>query len=77
MESEVGVMAAYIVKQIYEADFGCEGMPDGSKIQAQVLLRSEDSEEISVMIPDRKLYDKGINEGDWVHFDVDGNIMKE
>jgi hypothetical protein len=41
------------------------------------LLRSEDGKEISVMIPDKELYNKGINEGDWVHFDVDGNIAKE
>lgn len=70
-------MATYIVKQIYEADFGCEGMPDGSEIQAEVLLRSESGEEISVMVPDKELYAKDINEGDWVHFDVDGSIIKE
>lgn len=71
-------MAAYIVKQIYEADFGCEGMPDGSEIQAEILLRSEDGEEISVMVPDGELYDKNINEGDRVHFDAaDGSIIKE
>jgi len=70
-------MTAYIVKRITEADFGCEGIPDGGEMQAELMLRSEDGEEITVTAPDKELYEKHINEGDWVRFDIDGKIIKE
>jgi len=70
-------METYIVKQICEADFGCEGMPDGSKVQVEVLLCSGDGKELRVTAADKELYAKNINEGDKVYFDTDGSMQKE
>ncbi len=67
----------YIVKQITEPDFGCEGRPEGYVTMDTVLLRDESGFEINVEISDSELYDKDINEGDWVYFDLDNQIFKD
>lgn len=28
-------------------------------------------------VPDKELYEKGINEGDWVYFDLNNSIYKD
>jgi len=67
----------YIVKQIMEPDYGCEERPDGYIAMDRVILRDGDGQEISMEIPDKELYDKDINEGDWVFFDRDNQIYKD
>ena len=67
----------YIVKQIIEPDFGCEGRPEGYITDDNVLLRDANGQEISIEIPDSELYEKNINEGDWVYFDLNNQIFKE
>lgn len=67
----------YIVKQIMEPDYGCEERPEGYIAMDKVILRDGDGQEISMEIPDKELYDKDINEGDWVYFDVDNQIYKD
>lgn len=70
-------MTSYVVTDIKEEDFGCEGMPEGHERKDEVLLRSIDGEKISVTILDKELYAAEINVGDWVHFDIAGRICKE
>jgi len=70
-------MTAYVVTEIKEEDFGCEGMPEGYTRKDEVLLRAVDGEKICVKVSDKELYEKNINVGDWVHFDIEGNVIKE
>ena len=60
-----------------EPDYGCEERPEGYIAMDKVILRDGDGQEISMEIPDKELYDKDINEGDWVYFDVDNQIYKD
>ncbi len=64
----------YIVKDIIEPDFGCEGLPDGQEPCCEVLLE-DDRGVSSVRMPDRELYEKDINAGDRVEI-VNGMIRK-
>lgn len=43
----------------------------------KVILRDENGIEIDMAISDSTLYDKDINEGDWVYFDPNNQIFKE
>lgn len=67
----------YIVKQILEPDFGCEERQDDYVVMDNVILRDENGSEIDMKIPDSELYEKDINEGDWVFFDLNNHIFKE
>ena len=60
-----------------EPDYGCEERPEGYIAMDKVILRDGDGQEISMEIPDKELYDKDINDGDWVYFDVDNQIYKD
>lgn len=66
----------YVVKQILEPDYGCEERPDDYMAVDKVLLRDENGQEIEMDIPDKELYEKDIDEGDWVYFDVHNLIFK-
>lgn len=67
----------YIVKKILEPDNGCEERPDDYITIDRVILRDESGSEISMEISDSELYEKDINEGDWVFFDLNNQIFKE
>ena len=67
----------YIVKRIMEPDYGCEERPDDYVPMDKVLLRDENGQEIERVISDTELYEKDINEGDRVHFDINNVIHKE
>ena len=67
----------YVVKKILEPDYGCEERPDDYVVVDKVLLRDENGQEIEMDIPDKELYEKDINESDWVYFNVDNVIFKE
>ena len=67
----------YIVKKILEPDSGCEERPDDYIAMDSVVLRDENGSEISMEISDSELYEKDINEGDWVFFDLNNQIFKE
>ena len=41
------------------------------------ILRNENGSEIDMEIPEAELYEKDINEGDWVYFDLENRIYKE
>lgn len=40
-------------------------------------MRDENGQEIEMDVMDAELYQKDINEGDWVYFNVDNVIFKE
>ena len=67
----------YIVKKIMDPDYGCEERPDDYIAMDIVVLRDDSGSEISMEIPDSELYEKNINEGDWVFFDLNNQIFKE
>ena len=67
----------YIVKKIMEPDYGCEERPDNYIAMDRVLLRNENGMEIELEIADNELYEKDINEGDWVYFDRNNQMFKE
>ena len=66
----------YIVERILEPDYGCEERADDYVAIDRVVLKDEDGQEISRKIPDKELYDKDINEGDYVYFDKENQISK-
>ena len=67
----------YIVKKIMELDYGCEERPEGYITMDHLILRDESGQEIDFEVADQELYDKNINEGDWVYFDLNNVIFKE
>lgn len=67
----------YIIKRIQESDYGCEESSDEYIAMDKVILRDESGSEINMEISDSELYEKGINEGDWVFFDLNNQIFKE
>ena len=67
----------YVVKQILEPDYGCEERPDDYVPMDRLTLRDINGREIDIEVSDSELYEKDINEGDWVYFDVNNTIFKE
>ena len=67
---------SYIVKHIYEADYGCEERPAGYKPKDIVVLSDDSGVEIRLEIADEELVSKGINEGDMVMLDGNNDISK-
>lgn len=56
----------YKILEIYEADFGCEERPEGQETMVQVKLQSEEGDIQCMLVPDRRLYELGVDEGDEV-----------
>ena len=69
-------MIKQLVLQIQEPDYGCEERPDDYVAMDEVTLRTKDGD-IVVEVSDKELYEKNINVGDWVYFDVHNVIRKE
>ena len=66
-----------LVIKIQEPGYGCEERPDNYIAEDKVTLRGEEGEIIVIEVPDKELYKKNINEGDWVYIDVRDVIYKE
>lgn len=63
-------MNTYKVINIFEQDFGCEGLPDGQEYSVNVILENlETKERITITQVDAELYKKNINIKDIVSFD--------
>lgn len=63
-------MNTYKVINIFEQDFGCEGLPDGQEYSVNVILENlETKERITITQVDSELYKKNINIKDIVSFD--------
>lgn len=54
------------VIQIFDEDYGCEGIPDGQELMCNVFLQDTDGNQILIKIPDSYITENGINEGDIV-----------
>ncbi len=67
----------FVVRNIYEEDFGCEGRPEGAELSCILDLRSDTGEEIEVKVTDAELTEKKIDVGDWVYFDSQSVIHKD
>lgn len=62
-------MNTYKVINIFEQDFGCEGLPEGKEYSVDVILENcETKETFTVSAPDAQLYEKDINIGDLVTY---------
>lgn len=67
-------MEIYSVKQITEADYGCE---ETSRKEPMALVKiASESEEKCLEISERELDEKGISEGKKVCFNKDGDLLK-
>ena len=64
----------YKILEIYEADFGCEERPEGQETMVQVKLQSEEGDIQCMLVPDRRLYELGVDEGEEVQV-KDGTIL--
>lgn len=64
----------YKILEIYEDDFGCEERPEGQETMVQVKLQSEEGDIQCMLVPDRRLYELGVDEGDEVQV-KDGTIL--
>lgn len=53
----------YIIRQIDEADFGCEGRPQGYVPMVKVYLEDESGAELIVDMEDAVMYDRQLDEG--------------
>lgn len=53
----------YKVVDIIEPDFGCEGIPDGEVLMDDIVLLSQDGEQITLKAEDEMLYKDGIDVG--------------
>lgn len=63
-------MKKYKVINIYEQDFGCEGLPEGKELSVDVVLCDiEGKEEVTISVPDAELYEKNIDVGSIVSYD--------
>ena len=67
----------YTVKRIDEdLIFGCEERPDDVPVMAIVTLVDSSGEEVTVNAEDAELYERNINEGDKVCFNVNNKLEK-
>ncbi len=69
-------MAVFKIITIAEADFGCEGVPDGQPIKDEVTIEGEDGKQFIMQIEDTLLYERDLNEGDSFTIDENGNPVK-
>lgn len=44
----------YTIKDITEADYGCEELPDGAQVMCRLVLETEDGMETVREVPDEK-----------------------
>ncbi len=62
-------MNTYKVINIFEEDFGCEGLPEGQEYTVNVILENCKTKElITISQPDAELYKKNININDIVFY---------
>ena len=67
----------YTVKRIDgDLNFGCEERPDDAPVMAIVTLVDSSGKEVTVKAEDARLYERNINEGDKVCFDVNNKLEK-
>ena len=65
----------YRVLQIYDPDYGCEGVPDGEKPRCPVVLEDENGIRRTVLQDDEYLTRMAIDEGAAVRIDDRGKLI--
>lgn len=76
MKKKAGFSYVIYCKKIMEPDYGCEDRLDDYIAMDKVILLDESGFEISMKISDSELYEKDINEGDFVFLDDNNKIIK-
>lgn len=76
LNKQIQKSSRYTILRIDEADFGCEGRPEGEPIWDLVWLRDENGREIRVKAEDKLLYERKLDEGDKAFFDSLGLLSK-
>lgn len=66
----------YIIKQIEEADFGCEGRPEGYVPMVKVYIEDESGIEMTLEMEDAKMYERQLDEGTEVILGEDDTLYK-
>ena len=69
-------MKKYTITNIYEADYGCEGLREGEQVKVMVHLKDENGESITLEAEDAWLLANEIEEGSKVIIDVLGRLKK-
>lgn len=71
-------MGRYLVKHIWEQDFGCEGMPERESAMLDLYLESFDvnKEEKKISVLESEIKSKEISEGVVVGFNPKGELLK-
>ena len=64
------MLETFNVLRIDEPDFGCEGRPDGEAAQDRLLVRMEDGSTRVRWKADSSLYDRGVDEGSLLTWEV-------
>lgn len=72
-------MEKYLVKHIWEQDFGCEGVAEDMPRMLDLYLETLDvyREEKKISVLESELERKGINEGEVVVFNSKGELLKK
>lgn len=68
-------MSHYKITRIDEADYGCEGRPEGEEAMDSVWLEDENGEVHIVKVADALLYERHLDEGSLVTFDEKNQLM--
>lgn len=69
-------MKKYTITNIYEADYGCEGLREGEPLKVMVQLKEENGEVMTLEAEDAWLITNKIKEGNKVIIDPSKRLMK-
>ena len=58
----------YKILNIYEEDYGCEGVPEGQEPMCRVQIQDEKGTEQWISIADRVLREQNLQEGDFIEW---------
>ncbi len=75
VRNDAPVKARRIVR-IEEDDYGCEELPEGQEPQVRVILEDAEGSQTALKASDRLLRERGIDEGDLVTVDTEGELQK-
>ena len=56
----------YEIIDIYEEDYGCEGVPDNEEIMCIVSLRNENGDEKHIRLPDSFITENSMKKGGYM-----------
>ena len=65
----------FIITRIEEADFGCEGRPDGYVPTVTVSLENAEKEVTTIIMNDALMYERNLDVGSVVAVGQDGTLI--